>query len=504
MPQETAMPDGVNKDKALNPDDGITIPRLSLKEQGFSGLKTTNGYVWEESNRAFRFPAMLKLVDELRLNPTVATCLTAYKLLMSRAEWYIESPVGATSQEIERGKFVASCMDDMEESWKSTAAGWFDYMEYGSHVSEKVYRRRLFKNGSKYNDGLVGIRKIAPRARSSIQRWMFSDDGRDLLGVEQSLRYMAKSYLYMDQTDEQGLIPISREKFLLFVCDGYLGNPEGNSILKSVYLAAKQLTLLQEQELLSVAKAVQGLLKIAIPPKYLDPNASAADAAVLAAFQAIITNYNSGTQRGLLVPNMIDPESKLPLFTYEIMGEKGQASIDVGAIVARLQGDILSAMSCDVLKMGADAAGSFSLADGATNILSLAVSHRLNEIADVLNTDLVVQLYELNGWEKVNLPKFKYKDISPVSKEEASKFIQRVMSVGGIEMDRGIFNKIRVMGGFEPKPEDAPIDFNNLSTTLAGKSSSAGQGMEVGVVGDGTSTKPGGKDKSAQNADNKA
>jgi hypothetical protein len=493
---------GGNK-AALSADPDVAIPRISLKEVGFVGLKSSNGYIIEQPIREFRYPAMLKVVDEMRNNPTVATCLSAYRLLMNRAQWDVEAPVGATPQQIERANFVKSVMHDMDSSWQSTVASWFPALEYGFHIAEKVYRRRLRKNGSKFNDGLVGLKKLAPRSQTSIQRWEFSDDGRDLVGVEQTLRYMDKAYLFTDNLDEHGLIHIPREKFLLFNVDATNDNPEGKSILQAVYLAYKQLMLLQDQELLGVAKDVQGILKITAPPRYFDPNASDSDKAVLAGYQAIINNYNSGTQRGLLVPAMSDPESGQAMFTYELLESKGLSKYDVDAIIKRLQGDIMSALSCDLLKMGMDTAGSFSLQDGDTNILTMAVAQRLQEMAEVLNNDLIPQLFALNGWDDTELPRFIFSDISSTSMEEFSKFVQRTFSVGGMEIDRGVLNRIREVGGFPLKPEDEVVDTDNLSTTLAGKASSAAEGMAVGVTGDGTSTNPGGNDSSTQNADNK-
>lgn len=506
MARKKALPEGTSTaldTTLLATDSDSIVPRIKLGAVGFAGLKSTNGYIIEEPTRAFRYPAMLRVVDEMRNNPTVATALSAYKLLMRRAKWDVEAPTGASPEQIERAKFIKTCLDDMDDSWSNTVAGWFDYLEYGSHVSEKVFRRRLRKNGSKFDDGLVGLKRLSPRARSSIQRWDFSSDGRELLGVEQTLRYMDKAYMFSDQLDERGFIYIPRNKFLLFTADSTLGNPEGNSILKAVYLAYKQLSLLQDQELLGVAKNIQGILKITAPVKYFDQNASASDKAVLDGYKSIIDNYNAGTQRGLLVPAQVDPESKVPMFTYDLMETKGQPQ-DIGIIIKRLQGDILTALNCDVLKMGLDTAGSFSVQDGDSNILTLAATHRLQEMADVLNHDLVPQLFSLNGWTDSELPKIVPKDVSPASREETSKWLQRVMSVGGLEMDRATLNRIREFGGFEQLPPDKPIDIDNLSTTLAGKATSAGQGMAVNVTGDGTSKKPSGGDGSASNNDNKS
>jgi hypothetical protein len=478
-----------NNTNNLTPDPASVIPRMTLKEQGFIGLKTSNGYVIQEPNRAFRYPAMILVVDEMRLCPSVAAPLNAYRLLMSQAEWDVKPPSGATEQQIERANFIKSCMDDMDHSWKVTSNNWFDYLEYGSHVSEKVFRRRLTSNGSKYNDGLVGIRKLAPRARASLERWQFSEDGRDLIGVEQTLRYMDKSYLYTANLDDRGLIPIPREKFLLFVCDNQLDNPEGNSILKNVYLSYKQLILLQDQELLSIAKNIQGVLKITAPPRYFDPSASDSDKAVLAGFSTTIQNYGNGTLPGILAPAMADPESGQAMFAYELLESKGQSQ-NVGETIKRLQGDILTALSCDILKMGVDTAGSFNTQDGDSNILILSVARRLQEQVDVLNHDLIPHLFRLNGWTDTELPKFIIKSTSSTSLDEFSSFIQRVSAVGALEYDRGVLNRIREVAGFDTKPVDEPIDIANLSTTLTGKQSSSGQGMAVGVggVNGGTST----------------
>jgi phage gp29-like protein len=153
--------------------------------------------------------------------------------------------------------------------------------------------------------------------------------------------------------------------------------------------------------------------------------------------------------------------------------------------------------------MGQDEGGSFSLADSKTNMLTLALSHRLGEIAEVLNTDLVPQLFALNGWTDEELPKFKAGDIEEVSMEEFSKLVQRVASVGLVEIDRPWLNKIREVAGIEPLPDDAPVDKEKLT----GASSNSGKGMEVGRSGNGTAKiggKGSGKDSSAGNNENAA
>ena len=488
---------------ALSPDGDATIPRIRLTETGFTGLRVLNKQIIEETNRAFRFPSFLKTVDEMRINPTVATALNVYKMMLGKVKWTVAAPIGATAQQLERAKFVESCMTDMEGSWGSFISEVLSYLSYGFSVQEKVFRRRLKVNGSKYNDGLIGLRKIAPRGQDTTYGWVFSDDGRDLLGVEQTLVNLESGYRYtqITQANPTGRIFIPRNKFLLFSADSTKGNPQGHSLLKPVYLAFKQLTLLQEQQMLGVAKDIQGIPVIQIPPKYMDGNASDADAAVYAMCKSIVDNLANGTQRGIVFPMMADPESKLPLFTVSLLESKGGKAFNIPEIIKALQNDILRALSCDVIGMGQDQAGSFSLNDSTTSLLSLALAHRLNEMAEVLNSDLVPQIFALNGWSDTDLPKFVPGDFSSTSAEEFSKFIQRVGSVGLLEVDRALLNRINEVGGIPQKPSDSPIDKDNLT----GAESKAGKGMQPGTSGNGTAKDPyGQEDSSASNSNNAA
>lgn len=490
-------PDG----EAIQADNGVTIPRISLSEQGFVGLRTSAGRIFPESNSAFNYPNFTKTVNEIRHNPTVGSAMNVYRMFISRVNWRIEPPKDGGEIDKQRAAIVETMMHDMEHSWSSFIEEVVPYLEYGFDIHEKVLRRRLTRNGSAWNDGLIGIKKLAPRNQDTIDKWLFDETGADLIGVRQNISNVENSYRFQARKDENGLIPIDREKFLLFTASGNRGNPQGNSIYKAIYLSYKMLTLLQESELVGVAKDVQGILKITIPPKYLDPSASAEDKAVVTAFQGIIDSYNAGTQRGLLVPNMIDPESKLPLFTYDLMEAKNGAKYDVEEIIKRLQSDILSALNCDIVKLGSSGDGSFSLASAKTSVLALAIDYRLREIAGVLNDDLMKTIYKMNGWSCEKMAKFVYEDIEDIDIEAFGKFIQQVFSVGAIEMDRPVMNRVRSFFGVEELADDEPVDKEKLSTVMAGVETNAGEGMKT--AGEGTAKKPGGKDASTANANNK-
>jgi len=341
------------------------------------------------------------------------------------------------------------------------------------------------------------------RSQDTIVGWRFDEKTENLLFVEQSLAYLENGYKFQGQTNDNGLVEIDREKFLLFTASKNKGNPQGNSIYKGIYLAHKRLELLIEQELLGIAKDVQGILKIEIPAKYLSIDASADDRAVVAGFKSIIDNYNAGTQRGLLVPSAFDADAKQSLFKYELLESKGSAKYDTEAVIKRLQSDILSALSCDILKLGSEGTGSFSLAESKSSVLALAIDYRLREIRDVLNSELLPKIYAANGWNARSLPTFEYESVEEPSLDEAGKFIQRVFSVSGIEIDRDVMNRVRELGGFKLLPADEPVNPEKLPANMSGNSSKSGEGMKSGV-GDGTrkNALSGAGDSSTKNVEN--
>ncbi len=487
----------------LAADPAAVIPRTNFAEVGFTGLRTLNGQILEEANRVFRYPAYLKTVDEMSTDPTISAVLNTYNQMITRVEWTVKPPVDASVADKQRANFVQECMADMEITWKQFISEVLPYLRFGFSIQEKVFRRRLTRNGSKYNDGFVGIRKFATRGSDTIRHWNFTPDGRELVSVGQSLRNMENGYRYQLEIDApNGLLTIPREKFLLFSADSIKGNPEGKSILKSVYLPYKQLTMIKDQMFLGVAKDLAAIPIVQLPAKLMDANASPADQAAYLAYQTLVNNVATGTQRGIIMPSDVD-ENKVPMFKFDLLEAKGQSKFDLLAIIKALQTDILVALSADVITSVADTQGSFAIKNAQTNLLAIAIEHRLNEIRDVLNSDLMVQIFQLNGWDTSNLPTFEFGDIVDTDTEAFSKFIQRTASVGLVEVDRPVLNKVRTVMGIAPLADDAPVNPDDLSAATT----RSGDGMEVGKSGDGTADiggKSSKQDKSAKNADNAA
>jgi hypothetical protein len=477
----------------LTADPAVAIPRISNMEVGFTGLRITNGTIIEEQNRIFRYPAFLKVVNEARTEPVIASALSVYRMLMSRVGWTVMPPEDATDTDKKRAEILETMMCDMEGTWPEFISEITTYLEYGFAIQEKVFRRRLTRNGSKYNDGLVGLRKLAPRGQDTIRHFNFSEDGRTLVSVGQSLRNMENGYRYQNLTaNKDGLLEIAREKFMLFTCDGVKGNPIGRSLLQKAYLPYKQLTMVRDQMFLGISKDLAAIPVVKLPAKIMDSDADDADKATYLAYQTLINNVAAGQQRGIIVPSMVDPDTKTPLFDFSLLESRSTSKFNLPEIVKQLEDNILVAMSVNILKDGAE-----------DKLTVMAVEHRLNEIRDVLNHDLIPQLYALNGWSQENLPTFEFGDIVDVDIESFGKFVQQAFSVGAIEADRVVMNRVRKVFGVDPLPDDQEVDKEALPGNMSNQASKAGKGM-ASPTGDGTRKDAyGNKNSSTANANNK-
>lgn len=474
--------------------DKAAVPRMRMSEIGTVGLKQYAGHITEEARRELRFPQACKTFQIMSQDETIYSALSLFEMMVSRVEWKVDLGIEPDAAKKARGKFLEEVMHDMEHSWRQFIQEVTSSFTYGFSVHEKVYRVRTRANGSDYDDGKVGIRCLPVRSQDTIDRWIFSDDGRELVGVQQSLAQVFDGgERYKTLMNGDGIIEIPRKKFLLFRVDAKRDNPEGHSPLKAAYHAWKYRTIIEEQEAIGVTRDMNGMPTLYLPPRYLSEDASPNEKAIRAYYERVIRNIQMNEQSGLILPQQYDPESRQPLFKFELMSTQGGKMYDTDAIIKRWDNKILMALFADMLKMGQDQVGSYSLAGAKTNIMAMAIEARLQEIQDVLNNDLIPQLFALNKdfTPRKDLPKLQYGDLDEVDLDEFSKAVQRIGSVGGLERDREVMNKMREALKINPRPDDAPVKEDEI---MGGQSQAGGAG-----VGNGASKTASGRDNAAAN-----
>jgi hypothetical protein len=431
---------------------------------------------------------------------TISAALDFFRDMISRVEWRVEPSDKNDEMALAKAQFLTQCMNDMEQSWASFIREVCSFNTYGFSIHEKVYRRRYKSQGSRYNDGLVGLRKLPIRSQDTIDKWVFSPDGRELTGVEQSLTVLNSVGFQLQNRPTK--IEIPRSKFLLFRANSYKDNPEGVSPLVKCYVAYKFRTQLEEIEAVGYSRNLGGVPHLELHPRYMAADASDEEKSVYEMYKKIITRIHNNEQAGIITPLMYDPETKQPYFKFSLLSVQNSGSQHIHEAIKRWDKKILTALSADALILGQDQVGSFSLAGSKTNILAVAVDARLREIQEVLNNDLIPSLFKLNGWEDEELPKFVYGDLEERDLEILSKAIQRIAAVGLVAKTSDNVNAVAEMLDL-PYRVDADTTQEELNELLGKDVSRAGDGMSKGT-GNGTSDKVADENTSDLNTENAA
>lgn len=472
--------------------------RFRLGEAGYSGLNIFNGISNEELKKELTFPHSIKTYKQMSYHSTVNAAITLYHSLIAKVDWRVVEPKDATEEEKNQTERIREMMGDMEHSFSDFVKDALSNIVYGFSVHEKVYRRRLTENGSMYNDGLIGWKKLPLRNQESIEKFIFSDDGNEILGVKQNLSAIADVYTrYSRRLVKEVVLP--RSKYLHFRCGAHKGDPYGKSMLRDAYLAWRYLTALEEIEANGVARDLQGMPVLRIPPQYMSADATPEQKAIYEYYKNVLRNIQVNSQSGLILPQAFDPDVKEPLFDVELLSTEGKKNFDTTKVKEYYKNLILTSMFADVLTLGQGEGGSFALGQLKNSLTGSAAENMVRSICDVINQDLIRQTYTLNGWNPARACKLDYENLENVDLESLSKAVQRFASVSALELDRAALNRIRESIGVDSLPDDEEPREEYLPEK---PSSRSGDGMEVGKTGNGTSNNAAGTDNSSINLDN--
>lgn len=274
---KTSTPIQEELQKAANPLD--TPERFRLGELGYQGLSIFNGVSNSEIKRELNWPYSIDTYKQMSYHSSINSALTMYENIIGKVDWKVQPPLDATEEEKEQAKRIHEMMHDMQHSFPEFVREVLTMNIYGFALAEKVYRRRYQSNGSKYNDGLVGWKKLPMRAQETVEKFIFSDDGNEILGVKQNLSAIYDQYnRYGSRKSKEVTLPIS--KVMLFRAGRHRGDPFGKSMLRDAYLAWRYLTALEEIEAVGVTKDMNGIPVLTIPAQYMSADAPAEQRAI--------------------------------------------------------------------------------------------------------------------------------------------------------------------------------------------------------------------------------
>lgn len=489
-----ARPRKIPVEKAILPGD--QPERFKMNEIGYSGFDIFGGITQDELDRNLTFPYSVKTYEQMSYSPAINAPLSLYEHLISRAKFRFVPPDKATDAEKKECKFIDECLNDMEVSLRQVLRDCLTSNKFGFAVLEKVFRKRYKASGSKFDDGKIGLRKLSLRNQKSIEKFIFSEDGSEVIGVKQSLRGLDNGR-YMKVKGATVVIP--RSKYLHVVVGRNPDDPYGRSLLRNVYSPYRYLEVLSEIEATGIAKDLNGMVMMKIPAQYLSTDASDEQKILLEHFKNIARNVQVHQQQGVIIPSTVDEATKVPLFSMELMSVDGKKQFDINKVKEYYVNQIYTSLFADLLIQGQSGVGSFALAQVKSTLTGAAIESMLMNILESIERDVIRHLYELNGMDVSRMGRLDYEGLTDIDLESLSKAYQRLASTQLIEKDRDVLNAVRKSLGIDPRPDDEPVDKESMGEM----SSKSGSGMEIGTVGNGTAKTLSGNDTSSNNLENK-
>jgi hypothetical protein len=394
-----------------------------VQELGVTGIKRTGGYIDEEFLPALRGRKAVKVYREMSMNDSmVGALLFAIDKLIREVDWKVV-PCDQTEENVMAAEFLESCRDDMSHSWDDFIGEVLSMLTYGWSWHEVVYKRRLGpwqkdpKKRSKHEDGLIGWRKMPIRSQETLMRWGFDDTG----GVKAMIQMAPPHY-------QATSIPI--EKSLLFRTNISKGNPEGMSLLRTAYRSWYFKKRLEEFEAIGVERDLAGMPVAKVPADFLRAQPGTDQHKTVEAFKKMVRGVRRDENEGLVLPNQYDPDTKMPLFEFELMSSSGSRQFDTNSIIQRYEQRILMAVLADFILVGHEQTGSYALHTDKTGIFRASLNAITKAIADTLNRHAVPRLFEVNGWRLDQLPKFEPANIDPPNLNELASFISATAGAG--------------------------------------------------------------------------
>ena len=475
------------------------IPPIKFGQSGDLGLRVLAGNIYEEDDPNLQWPYAMQTYKRMMKDATIAPALQLVEMAIARVPWVVKVPVGKEDELKTQTDYLKSVMKDLDgQTWGEFIRQAATHNSFGFAATEKVFRYRRKDRGSKFTDGLIGLKKLAPIPQDTIMSWEFDATGKDFVGLQQVPAQIQNSTWYAAQTAQRSTEPtkIPRKKFLLFRNMGAKNNPQGMSPLNSCYTAWRYKVALEQFESTGVSQDMRGLKVMYLPPQYLDPNASQEDKDVREYYERGMTNLHRNEQSALILP-MYRDENGNKMFEFDVVSVRGQNAHDVDKIITRYKKEIITSLMAGQLILGQEGGGSYSLAESLDSVTQMVIDTRLTAIKDQLNNDLIPQLFELNGWDITETPYFDYGEVAQNSLDDISKFVQRIGAVGLLPQSPTLVNFLTERLGVDPefKGDEEGEDFKSKLTNYE---SGAGEGMTAGT-GNGTSKKASGRDNTTAN-----
>ena len=438
------------------------IKKYTEKELGVTGLSIVLGKVREDTIKQLRGPNKIKILEEMvKYDPIIGAFNNMYKSMASSVKFKIKPKINEDFDDktIERAQwqadFISSIFfEDLGHPFQESVQNALTTPQYGFSLQEPVYKMRDGKN-SKFNDGFIGLKKIAPRYQGSIKEWgdkAFSDEINVIKQKDPN-------------TFEE--IPIPYDRLLHFTHRSTNNNPEGSSLYLNCVNSYLNKKFATDLELVRLQRGFDGLLTISGPAPIFDENTKNTSYKALQQWiKDTMNGIHSGNCVGIAHPEFLKVEIK----------SAGEGNMpDADKIIDRESRNIATALLADFFLVQQKSGNSAGFTSSKIKVFTNLVKEMLDEYCRVINHVLIPKLIMKNMMDVNLCPELAHTEIADLDLTNLMLFFQS-FAKGYIPATKELANVTmdRLFGDDAPQFTDKQIDAMNFNREVQTVSSDDG------------------------------
>lgn len=402
----------------------------SKTEIGVSSLNVGNRILnADELNVSLRGSNGIKHYRHMRDDsPNVGAVMYAIEQTLRDIKWKVQ-PANDSEAAKKEAEFVEQVLEDMEHSLDDYISEATSFLTFGFVIHEIVYKRRLGRNKlnkkkhSKYVDGRLGVRKLAPRAPWTIREFV------DIEGKGSEIDYIKQ---LNSRSTEETNIPYN--KVIHIKTTTINGEPAGRSILRNSVSAWNMLRRVQELEIQAITREWNGVPVARIPSEYFAEDADDNQKLVKSAMDSAVRDLVLNEQAGMVLPSdtYMDIDGKptnVPLVSIELLASQGTRNIDTQAVIKNYEHAIVRSVMAEFIMLGTEG-GSYALSKTKNDLFFRSLESYINTIFDALNRQLIEQLWDLNALDYDLMPKLVPGDVAPHDLKDLGGYLRNLNGAG--------------------------------------------------------------------------
>lgn len=427
----------------------------------------------------------------------IASVLSAVNTIAGQADFYLDS-YDQSDTHLNRKKFLEQCLFyDMKNSFNQVVKDFLTSTQYGFSILEKVFRERRYTEGSLYNDGKIGIKYLPLRSQKSIDNFKYDDMNRELQYVEQTLTI--GNLFPLTKTS----VELPADRILFFKVNCSSNYPQGRSPLADAYVSWRVLEELRGIETVSANRNLNGIPHLSCPSEIMDETTDdPEDKLRVRKLHQQMSRVSTGEQAYIITPSDRYDQTEGASAQYDFKVVTGSSShlTALGSIISRYKNEVFQAMCADILTIDDGQSASSSLTTNKQTMFNMFVEARLREFTEVINNDLIPDLFARNGWDITKTPTLKYDRVEKLTVAEMAKAVQQLSATQTIPITVENTNYIAEVFGFPTRlAEDTTFEeLLKLRGYGLDIQSRSGDGLKTGTD-NGTSTSVSASDTNASN-----